>query len=354
MPYNGNGVFSTVYDWPTDKANGIKIRADRMQGQDDDMANGLSNCITRDGQSPAEANLPMGTYKHTGVGAATSADEYLRADQAQNNGVTYVTTTGDGNAYVITPTPAATALTAGQAWDVRFHTVNLGTTPTIQVSGLTVTTMTKQGATALIPGDIQAGSIKRIQYDGTNFQVSNTFIPTAATSGGSVLSLTQSGTGQALTVTSTPGLGRGIIADGINRLDVLLENVTTTGQSVEGTINVGIAAGYNALYFTQTAKANPLLNIRGGTFAGGTVLGLNSILGLNSSNAVSLSVLLQNGVSAVFMDKLQIDGSIVTVAWQGQTAPAAGNASSLDLYHLWIVKTANAQYRVLASQSQFR
>jgi hypothetical protein len=43
----------------------------------------------------------------------------------------------------------------------------------------------------------------------------------------------------------------------------------------------------------------------------------------------------------------------VTVEWQGGTAPAAGNASGIDVYLYNIIKTASATFTVLASQTKF-
>ena len=41
--FDGNGNFVLPYSWATDKANGIKIRADRMDGQDQAIADGLTD-----------------------------------------------------------------------------------------------------------------------------------------------------------------------------------------------------------------------------------------------------------------------------------------------------------------------
>lgn len=81
MPFNGAGVFNRLYSWVNDAANGIKIRADRMDNEMNGMATGLTTCVTRDGQSPATANLPMGGFKHTNAAAATSVGEYLTLGQ---------------------------------------------------------------------------------------------------------------------------------------------------------------------------------------------------------------------------------------------------------------------------------
>jgi hypothetical protein len=82
MPFNGSGVFNRLYSWVNDAANGIKIRADRMDAETNGIATGLSDCVTRDGQSPALANLPMATFKHTGVGSGGAPGEYIAYGQS--------------------------------------------------------------------------------------------------------------------------------------------------------------------------------------------------------------------------------------------------------------------------------
>lgn len=68
MPYNGSGTFVRLYNWVTDKINGIPITAARFDAEDDGVAAALSNCVTRDAQGrmaaaflPASDNLyPLG------------------------------------------------------------------------------------------------------------------------------------------------------------------------------------------------------------------------------------------------------------------------------------------------------
>lgn len=62
MAFNGSGVFVRLYNWVTDAANGIDIKADRMDAEMDGFASGLSQCLTRDGQAPMTANLKMGGF----------------------------------------------------------------------------------------------------------------------------------------------------------------------------------------------------------------------------------------------------------------------------------------------------
>lgn len=69
MPgFNGSGVFELRHDFTADAAANIKIRADRMDAQFDDIADGLSNCITADGQTTVTADVPFAGYQITGLG----------------------------------------------------------------------------------------------------------------------------------------------------------------------------------------------------------------------------------------------------------------------------------------------
>ena len=57
--------------------------------------------------------------------------------------------------------------------------------------------------------------------------------------------------------------------------------------------------------------------------------------------------------SAYYLNTYQIDGSSVTPEWSGGSAPSSGNASSIDSYVFTIIKTADATFTVLASQTQY-
>jgi hypothetical protein len=75
MAFNGSGTFNRLYSWAADAANSINISATRMDSEDSGFASGLSNCVTRDGQSPFLANIPAGGFKLTGLAnGSTSGD----------------------------------------------------------------------------------------------------------------------------------------------------------------------------------------------------------------------------------------------------------------------------------------
>jgi hypothetical protein len=72
MAFDGNGTFLRIMNWVLDAAGGIKIKADRHDQQDDDFAAGLTNCITKDGQTQPTADLPMNGKKLINLGDPTA------------------------------------------------------------------------------------------------------------------------------------------------------------------------------------------------------------------------------------------------------------------------------------------
>jgi len=74
---------------------------------------------------------------------------------------------------------------------------------------------------------------------------------------------------------------------------------------------------------------------------------------MTTGQSVTVAFLVQQGSTAYYNSAVQVDTVSVTPKWQGGTAPTAGNASSLDVYSYTIIKTGNAAFTVLASQTKF-
>jgi hypothetical protein len=180
---------------------------------------------------------------------------------------------------------------------------------------------------------------------GTGVSITNPTgpIPTVAIDTAVTADLT---TGQTLT---NKTLTSPVINGGTNTGSILVspeERTTVAATAATGTINFD-AVTQGVLYFTSNASANWTLNIRGNS---GTTL--SSILAVG--DAITVTHLVTNGSTAYYNNVVQIDGSSVTPKYQGGTAPAAGNASSVDAYVYTIVKTAaTPTYTVFASQTKF-
>ena len=123
------------------------------------------------------------------------------------------------------------------------------------------------------------------------------------------------------------------------------EVVAISATAATGTVNIDLITS-SVHYYTSDASANWTFNIRGD---GSTTL--NSIL--NTGASISCVFLVTNGGTAYYSTALQIDGNSVTPEWQGGSAPTSGNINSIDAYSFTIIKTADATFTALASQTQF-
>jgi hypothetical protein len=135
----------------------------------------------------------------------------------------------------------------------------------------------------------------------------------------------------------------GSLADATTR--GLEEDINVVASAATGTINFNVETA-SIWYYTTNASANHTLNFR-----------YSSTVALNTSlpvgDTITLVWLNTNGATPYYPNVIQVDGTTVTPKWQGGTAVAAGNASSIDAYVFTIIKTASATYTVLASQTKF-
>jgi hypothetical protein len=119
--------------------------------------------------------------------------------------------------------------------------------------------------------------------------------------------------------------------------------VATTGAF--GVINYNVSV-QTVLYYTGNATANFIVNLRA---SDGTTL--NNMMSVGQS--ISAVLLVTNGTTGYYPTAVWVDGGLIVPKWQGGTAPAAGNGTSVDSYTFTVVKTANATFTVFASQTKF-
>lgn len=165
--------------WTGDASLGIGIEAGRHDTQDNDFASGIDNCIAKDGQNFATADLPMNTKKHTNVGNASARNHYAAAGQVQDGSFVWLGTTGGtATAQTATATPAITAYVAGQKFRAKIGTSlqSTGTTVTahtININSVGAKNIVNQDGTNPTAGTWVAGAIIELVYDGTNFVITN-------------------------------------------------------------------------------------------------------------------------------------------------------------------------------------
>ena len=139
-------------------------------------------------------------------------------------------------------------------------------------------------------------------------------------------------------------------------------NITFTG-SITGTVGylieranvvVGAAPAVTnldlitapILYFTSNTTQNITANIRGNS-----TITLNSLLAIGQSTTFVIFV---PNATAYYVNTVRVDNTVVTPYWQGGLTITGGNANSIDIYTFAVLKTANATFKVFASQVKYQ
>ena len=202
-------------------------------------------------------------------------------------------------------TPALSGYAAGAQYSFIAQNANTAAV-TIDIDTLGVKSITKFGTVALAAGDIQAGALTLIEYDGTRFQLLN--------------------------VTN-------------NTFKNIVETTTISVTAATGTINYDVAT-QSIVYYTTNATANWTINLRASSAAT-----LNSLM--STGQTITVTFMATQGATAYYNSALTIDGTSVTPKWQGGVAPTAGNVNSVDTYTYAILKTASATFTVLAARTRY-
>ena len=201
------------------------------------------------------------------------------------------------------------------------------------------------GAESFHVVNIDIAGFSRYQYGNTEFIPTDTNIalgsptnPWSTITGNTI-------SGSQLVVSGTSLVPFEVI--GVSSLRTALESVFITGSAASGSINIDILRG-GVTYFTGSATANFRLNFRGNA-----TTTLNSVL--QAGQSCTTVFLAQNGATGFYPSGAtahSIDGTTTPIRWQGST-PIEGNSGSIDAYTYTIIKTGNALFTVLGSQTKF-
>jgi hypothetical protein len=254
MSYNGSGTFN-INTAGQPVVTGTVITSTAFNALTADLASGLTTALTKDGQTTPTANIPMGTFKITGLGAGTALTDAAQFGQLQAGATQIAVVTGtDTLAGTLTPTP--TAYATGNLFSFVAVNTNTGAA-TINLNSLGAKSITKLGSTALAAGDIVSGRIYLIEYDGTRFQLINPsassvssfsagttgFTPSTATTGAvtlaGTLATTNGGTG--LTSFTANGVVYASSSSVLATGSALTFDGTTLGSTF---LNIGSASSF--------------------------------------------------------------------------------------------------------------
>jgi hypothetical protein len=208
MSYNGSGTFN-INTAGQPVVTGTTITSTAFNLLTADLATGLTTALTKDGQTTPTANIPMGTFKITRLGAGSAATDAAQYGQLQSGATTIATVSGT-DTLTGSLTPAIAAYATGNLFSFVAVATNTGAV-TINLNSLGAKNITKQGSTALVAGDIVTSQVYLIEYDGTRFQLINP----SSSSGVSTISFGSTGltpstaTNGAVTVAGTLAIANG-------------------------------------------------------------------------------------------------------------------------------------------------
>ncbi len=335
MP-SSSGTY-TLYTPGNPVVTGTTISSAWANNTLNDLAAAMTVRWPRDGTAPPTANMPMGAYKFTNLGAGSARTDSLNFGQVQDGGATYITGVAGTDTItgsIVTPTLAAYA--AGQAFRFVAAGTNTGAA-TLNINSLGAKAITKNGTTALAAGDIVAGAAYAITYDGTRFQIS------PAVGAVALGPITTSG----LTQATARMLGRTTAGTGaIEEMDAAAVSAFAAPASTSAQGVVPLATSTEMITGTNATKAVTVDAIRKGYVVRGTYTSLPVATAVDVSSLPSwmthfefqFNLLSTNGSSAL-LARIGDSGGIRISGYSGAASTVsvssvtsvASDASGLSL-----------------------
>ena len=122
----------------------------------------------------------------------------------------------------------------------------------------------------------------------------------------------------------------------------LIERAKVTAGKLSDNTNIDLENGMVHLFTTQeTTTSTPNIRINSST-------SLNSVMATGEMISVTL---ITTAAAGAYSAQLTIDGGAVTENWTGGSAPDAGGSSGVDIHAYTIIKTADATFTVVATQT---
>jgi hypothetical protein len=288
MAFNGSGTF-LINTAGQPVVAGTVISSTAFNALTADLATGLSTAITKDGQTTVTANIPMSTYKFTGLGVGSAATDSANLSQVQSTVTKLLTSVSGADTITAVGAPVVAAYAAGQMFYFVATGDNTGAV-TLNIDALGAKAVTRDGSVALAAGDIKSGEVVVVVYDGTRFQVvsqlnsagdarfANVSIASSLYVGGVSTFVGNAGFSANVSIASALSVG-GVAA---------ITGATTIGGNL--TLNGGTANGVLYLNGSKVATGGTALAFDGTNFGVGT-----------AGNAINhRSVIYFGGVNAVY------------------------------------------------------
>ena len=287
MSYNGSGTF-LINSAGQPVVPGTTITTTAFNALTADLASGLTTAMTKDGQTVPTANIPMGGFKLTGLGAGTSATDAAQFGQLQNAPVATLITVSGADTITGTLVQTLTAYATGQ----QFSFVAAGTNTTavtLNIDGLGAKAVTRTGAVALAAGALVSGQMAIVEYDGTRFQLINANAFTNLTvSGALTVGTTLAVTGVA-TLTAQPILSS--LTASLPVFSDASKGLVSNAMTGTGSVMMSASPTTTGTLTAAAINASGLVAMAGAATVGTTlgVTGTSTMAAINASGSVTLS-----------------------------------------------------------------
>lgn len=276
MPFNGSGGFDPLTPPTYPAVAGDTIFASRFNSIINDILAGLGAVVTRNGQSPATANLPMGGFKHTGAADATAAGQYLVYGQTAVAALSRLTLSGSADQLAIQS--SASNVRAS----IRFDQNSVAKGYIGPDGGAQLITGAADGDFIIRASGASAGNLRfNTSAGGASTQMlldtlgrltvsapssgRHTFNVNSGTAGALEI---VNGTNAVLAVSDTAGATRGIIAWAGGAMSVYNSN--------NGSLNIGTNSDPNMLTIGSNGNVSVKTSVSGYSLAVGGAMALNS------------------------------------------------------------------------------
>lgn len=230
MSWDGGGTFNRVHNFSADASAGIQAQASRFDAEFDAYKTGLETCLTITGETTPSANQPMGGFRHTGVAAGASADNYATVSQLigntpiwiRNISVNAVTSfSASAPLYSVNPSD-------GMSWILQFESASVaGLSPAITASTSVLPTLMKMYGVSTKVVDTNGENVLRGQLQGREPKV---VIYNASTSAYVLMNPHEGSCAAHLSVSCYLG---GVIAHEVNILNNANMRVTRKAGGIE-------------------------------------------------------------------------------------------------------------------------
>lgn len=317
MPRDGSGNFNLVSGNPV--VTNTIISSTTQNNTMNDVAAGLTQSLSRDGQTTPTADIPMGNFKLRSLANALARTDAPNAGQVQDGGLTLLSSVAGTDTITASSAPAITAYTLGQEFSFVPAGANTGSAVTLNINGLGAKSVKRNGTTQLTPGDIPAAGVVSVVYDGTQFQL------IAPSNFGRLLNV-QVFTSSA-TYTATVGTTRCIV-------EMVGGGGGGGGAQTTTASQIALGGGGNAGSFIKALAVLATDNISGQTVtvgASGTAGPINTAGGNGGNSSVGTMIVAPGGAGGVRGAAVTVPAAGVTV--NNTTAPSVtGTIKVLESY----------------------